>query len=339
MKHAIKLRAMHSVYTQLKLNIKMDLFLFLLLGLLFFSWGLEQLESSSLRFNTTDDFHSILKAEVITIKPECQRKCGDLTVPYPFGIISKGLNCSIDPSFDITCNSSFNPPKAFIQTGNLEVYDISNTEMRISTFVSYKCYSQSGKFIPEEQSWYVSLAGTSYHYSDANVFTIVGCDDFASIYNDRNSNYRKGCMTTCSNIVEVTGNECYGSGCCQVSVNVEKYFEIYLSSDYNHTFGVSSFNRCGYAFLGEKSSFKFRGTSDLNDTTFVNRTEANVPIVLDWAIGNKSCSKAIKDPDSYACKDANSNCIDHIRSSGYLCSCKDGYEGNPYLSSGCHGNN
>ncbi|XP_074351065.1 wall-associated receptor kinase 1-like isoform X2 [Apium graveolens] len=314
----------------------MHLFLSLLLGLLYISWGSEQLESSSLRFNTTDDFHSILKAQVITIKPECQSKCGDLTVPYPFGIISEALNCSIDPSFDITCNNSFYPPKAFLRTSNIEVYDISNAELKISTFVSYRCYDQSGKIVDGGQTWSVSLAGTSYRYSDENVFTIVGCDDFASIYNDKNSKYRKGCMTTCSNIEEVTGNECYGSGCCQVSVNVEKYFEIYLSSDYNHTYGVSSFNRCGYAFLGEKSSFKFRGTSDLNDTDFANRTAANVPIVLDWAIGNKNCSEAIKDPDSYACRDANSDCSDQIQSGGYLCGCKEGYEGNPYLSSGCH---
>ncbi|XP_074353485.1 wall-associated receptor kinase 1-like [Apium graveolens] len=313
----------------------MHLFLSLLLGLLYISWGSEQLESSSLRFNTTDDFHSILKAQVITIKPECQSKCGDLTVPYPFGIISEALNCSIDPSFDITCNNSFYPPKAFIQTGNIEVYDISNTELRISTAISYQCYNQSGKILDGGQSWTVTLT-SPYRYSDTNWFTIVGCDDFASIYNDPDSAYRKGCMTTCSETAEVTENECSGSGCCQVSVNLEKYFRLYLSSDYNHTYGVSSFNRCGYAFLGEKSSFKFRGTSDLNDTDFANRTAANVPIVLDWAIGNKNCSEAIKDPDSYACRDANSDCSDQFQSGGYLCGCKEGYEGNPYLSLGCH---
>ncbi|PIA65109.1 hypothetical protein AQUCO_00100535v1 [Aquilegia coerulea] len=45
------------------------------------------------------------------MKPGCQSQCRDITIPYPFGI---GPNCSIDAWADINCNTTFNPPKAFI---------------------------------------------------------------------------------------------------------------------------------------------------------------------------------------------------------------------------------
>ncbi|WOG96043.1 hypothetical protein DCAR_0415373 [Daucus carota subsp. sativus] len=306
--------------------------LFFLVVLLHFSFGLKQLESTTLSFNTTDAKHSIRMAKNITIEPKCQSKCGDLTVPYPFGIVSKGLKCSIDPSFDITCNNSFNPPKAFIQTGNIQVYDISDTELRVSTFMSSRCYNQPGFLNYTEARVNVE---PPYIYSDANVFTVVGCDDFGSLFRDVNSVSRKGCMTTCDDAEDVDKDECSGNGCCQTSVNLDKYFRIGLSSDFNHTYNVSSFNPCGYAFLGEKDKFKFQGTSDLNDPDFRNRTKANVPIVLDWGIGKNNCIEAQKDQASYACKHENSDCINGSRSGGYRCICRDGYEGNPYLSPGC----
>ncbi|KAI3864359.1 hypothetical protein MKX03_024200 [Papaver bracteatum] len=60
-----------------------------------------------------------------------------------------------------------------------------------------------------------------------------------------------------------------------------------------------------------------------------------VPVVLDWAIGHKTCEAAQVNPTTYACQN-NSDCTDKINGNlGYRCTCRDGYEGNPYLSPGC----
>lgn len=276
-----------------------------------------------------------MQPEIIT-KPGCQSKCGNVTVPYPFGILSDGLSCSINPLFDITCNNTFNPPKAFIRDGNLEVFDISDSELRISTFVTSKCYDESGGVI-DGISHTTTLEGSSYTYSNANVLVVVGCDDYTYLFNSKDSFLPKGCITTCQNIEEVHENQCSGIGCCQVSINLQQYMEFRIESFKNHT-DVSSFNNCGYTFLGERSGFKFLGKSDLNDTNFQNRTQDNVRVVLDWVTGSENCIEAAKDPKSYACIGPNSNCITGTRSGvdrGYRCSCKDGYEGNPYLSPGC----
>ncbi|WMV44993.1 hypothetical protein MTR67_038378 [Solanum verrucosum] len=106
-----------------------------------------------------------------------------------------------------------------------------------------------------------------------------------------------------------------------------------MVSPSNHT-KVWSFNPCGYAFLGEASRFHFRGLKDLNDTDFVERIIDNVPIVLDWTIGNLTCVEA-KKRKNYACL-VNSQCVDsHTDIGGYRCKCNPGYEGNPYISPGC----
>ncbi|KAK2976036.1 hypothetical protein RJ640_029909, partial [Escallonia rubra] len=59
---------------------------------------------------------------VSLVKPNCQDKCGNITIPYPFGI---GTNCSANETFMITCNTSFNPAKPFITSINMEVLEIS----------------------------------------------------------------------------------------------------------------------------------------------------------------------------------------------------------------------
>ncbi|KAL8146598.1 wall-associated receptor kinase 2-like [Apium graveolens] len=307
------------------------------------AWGLQALESVSLGENTP--FEGSTNYTIMNVgdfaKPGCPTHCGDLKVPYPFGIISnenEDRNCSFNSGFAITCNTSTNPPKAFVQKGNIRIFNISDQELRISNVMAEKCYDQSG-FEYKGFSAYTNLAGTPYTFSDSNVFTVVGCDDYGQIYQAGDDyDLPKGCSTTCRDAEEVREGECLGTGCCQVSVNFLKYFDVYLSSYNNHTIkNTTSFDPCGYAFFGEKDKFNFGGLSDLKDAAFKNRTKAAVPIVLDWVIvENKTCAQADQDPHSFACRYNNSHCSDADKiSGGYRCSCDEGYEGNPYLSPGC----
>ena len=55
-------------------------------------------------------------------KPGCHDRCGNVSIPYPFGT---GDDCYYDSKFLITCNHTFNPPKAFLGNGSLEVTEIT----------------------------------------------------------------------------------------------------------------------------------------------------------------------------------------------------------------------
>ncbi|XP_011077536.1 wall-associated receptor kinase 2 [Sesamum indicum] len=266
-----------------------------------------------------------------TAKPGCQTKCGNLTVPYPFGI---GLNsgCSIGPWFDVKCDNSSSPPKPFIATGNLEIVDISDDQVRIKNWVAARCYTETGN-ITRQNIIAINFTSTPYSFSDSNRFTVVGCDDLAVIVGSSGRNFTSGCLSLCSQSSDIIDGFCTGIGCCQVPMPKGlKTFSSALASLNNHTM-IHSFDPCGYAFIGDQERFQFR-TSDLQDTDFQNRTIQNVPIVIDWAIGNGTCDEAKKSAD-FACRE-NSVCIGSDTGlGGYRCNCSEGYEGNPYLSPGC----
>ncbi|KAL2479432.1 Wall-associated receptor kinase 2 [Abeliophyllum distichum] len=256
--------------------------------------------------NKTVDTYNIAKGATIT-KPGCPRQCGNLTVPYPFGI-GRGSGCGIGEWFELNCSYAFNPPRAFL--GTIRIYEISDNQMRISNVMARTCYDRSGAvtFVNTASS---DITKTPFSYSKLNRFTVVGCDDFALITGGGNRNFTSGCFSLCSKAEDVLDGYCSGIGCCQTSVPKGlKFYLTSLSSLKNHT-RVSSFDPCSYAFVGEQERFIFGGAKDLSDPNFMQRTLATVPI-------------------------GNSNCVDSDTDlGGYRCSCNGGYEGNPYLDPGC----
>ncbi|GFQ00506.1 wall-associated receptor kinase 2 [Phtheirospermum japonicum] len=273
---------------------------------------------------------TLTQAQTIS-KPNCPNKCGNLTVPYPFGI-GIGAGCALNSDFEVNCNASFSPPKPFIRRGNLEILRISDNQIRIKNWVAATCYDQFGNVTRENRAW-INLGTTPFAFSDVNKFTIVGCDEFALIAGSDGRNFTSGCVSLCSSSQDLIEGDCSGIGCCQTAIPKGlKSFNANLGTLYSHA-RISSFNPCGYAFLGDPESYEFSAT-DLNDTGFQNRTIENVPVVLEWAIGAQNCSEAGR-LNGFACL-GNSVCVDSETGlGGYRCSCLEGYNGNPYLSPGC----
>ncbi|XP_024968145.1 wall-associated receptor kinase 2-like [Cynara cardunculus var. scolymus] len=297
--------------------------------LFFFLFGLAITVSVSQTNTTVGDAASITKVTNVS-KPGCQRQCGNLTIPYPFGI---GPGCFMSDWFEITCNTTFNPHKPFI--GGLEILDISDSTFRAANKVASKCYDQHGN-ITEDHPVYTSLGWTSpFTFSQQNQFTLIGCDDFALFMGPLDANFTCGCIALCSRPEEVVNGSCSGVGCCQTSIpkGTKYYYTSVNSMVSNHT-SIWSFDPCTYSFMGEKERFTFNGVSDFMDPNFKNRTRASVPLLVDWVIGNLSCREATS-AGVLGCQ-ANSECIDSDTGiPGYRCSCNQGYQGQPYLDPGC----
>ncbi|RZC66170.1 hypothetical protein C5167_009859 [Papaver somniferum] len=287
-------------------------------------------------------------------KPGCQSTCGDVSIPYPFGMISSSSDseCSIDSAlgsygFTINCNATYDPPKPFLLSGagfaqqffvlmsgaiefDLEILSISESEIRLKTWQTTTCYSKSGVLVTYSRDYvYVNFSGSPFTFSETkNRVFAVGCHTSAfAITADHVKNYTRRCVPKCDsreNVLDQEGS-CTGSGCCKIELPKGQTSFIGLAtSPHNHT-EVWSFNPCSSIFMAEQDLYNLQGNKDVP-----------IPVVLNWAIGKKTCEEAQKDLAAFAChQDYNSSCINSDNGLGYLCSCNKGYEGNPYFSPGC----
>ncbi|KAF6174188.1 hypothetical protein GIB67_033720 [Kingdonia uniflora] len=264
----------------------------------------------------------------------CQSTCGDVSIPYPFGI---GVGCYQNSELALECNKSFTPPRLLL--GNIPVRNISllSGTMTIAFLVSFNCYNKdgtsSGKF-----SQKMTLASLFTFSDTRNKLTAIGCDTYAVMSDGSGDIFQSGCISFCQNSDNVVEGSCSSIGCCQTAIPMGlKTLNVSLSSFYNHS-NSWAYNPCSYAFLADSEQFKF-SRSDLKNFTGIGPeidNQISFLAVLDWVVGNETCEKAQTNLTSYACGD-NSYCDDYHNTNGYRCTCPYGYEGNPYLANGCQG--
>ncbi|RZC45796.1 hypothetical protein C5167_038760 [Papaver somniferum] len=246
-------------------------------------------------------------------KPGCQAKCGNVSIPYPFGITIGGdddnrgaAGCSIHGvgyGYNINCNTSYVPPKAFIGTGNLEILSISETEIRIKNVVATLCYDMSGDLVLDDQNNQMvtsNLKSTPFTYSNTkNRLFAIGCNSGGALlgWDQLGKNYSSQCVSMCSSKEDVKEGSCNGNGCCQSTIPKGiKNFSLGLVRIANTT--ILSFNPCSYTFLADHEQYTF-SASDLQADSKVRE----IPHVLDWAIGSRTCEEAQKNSATYACQE------------------------------------
>ncbi|KAI3944889.1 hypothetical protein MKW92_041119 [Papaver armeniacum] len=145
--------------------------------------------------------------------------------------------------------------------------------------------------------------------------------------------YSSQCLSMCNGREDVHEGSCNGNGCCQSTIQdgMKNITTIVLRGENTTNTSFLSFDSCSYAFVAEHEQFTFQASDLLSITKAVN-----IPVVLDWAISNKTCEEAKKDPTTFACQE-NTYCINSDNNPGYRCTCFEGYKGNAYLSPGCQG--
>ena len=255
-------------------------------------------------------------------KPGCKEKCGDIDIPYPFGIGSAG--CYFDEWFEVTCdNSTHHPPKPFLKKMNVEVLNVSLDHGTIRVNNPVLIYENCNRkpSSNETQSW----EGGPFSFCDTSTrFTAVGCSALA--YISQNDSVIGGCMSFCKK--GITGSSCYGLECCQTQIPPGlQSFNVSLSN-------FDDEDECMYAFMVDHLWF----SENVKDPHKV-KDMGYVQAVLDWRIYNSTCNASTSNLNTSASVcGSNARCSpDTTLASSLTCRCQQGYKGNPYLPQGCQG--
>ncbi|KAM0959169.1 hypothetical protein EV1_024176 [Malus domestica] len=259
--------------------------------------------------------------------PDCQAQCGSVTIPYPFGI---GPNCYLDEWFSISCNDTYNPSKPFLNSTKLEVLNVS---MELGTVrVNYPAKSTCGDM---SSAYVMSLEGGPFVFSQSkNRFTAVGCNNLA-LMTMVNGSTIGGCLSFCRSGLTASSSTCNGIDCCQTTIPSD--LQVFNTTIESVETGEPT-EGCKYAFLVDRQWFENEGLRKASDIQNMD----SLPVVLEWRIDRRTydslaTNKSIAFNNSTVCESGsfvNSTSFSN-KNSMVRCSCKRGYEGNPYLPDGC----
>uniref|UniRef100_A0ACD6AJ13 Uncharacterized protein n=1 Tax=Avena sativa TaxID=4498 RepID=A0ACD6AJ13_AVESA len=242
----------------------------------------------------------------------CSTLCGNVSVPYPFGI---GPPSCYLPGFNLTCDTSQHPPRLLLGAdGTLRVVDISlrnNTVGIIRTGPLYGMDGQDG-LVDSFNSFFMDQHDEiPYSLSTRNELVLMGCSVRAVVYSGHGNRVvvLSGCSTFCSSgnynddTYDVNGDDdgyCYGDGCCKARISMSndgmpteffvRWIDYASSADKTLPPAYGLIAMEGWFDehrVAKKVRREFKRRRSSSSTTIISAVlleQLEVPMVLDWEI-------------------------------------------------------
>ena len=261
-------------------------------------------------------------------KPGCESHCGNVSIPYPFGIGSP--RCFIDKWFQIFCRNSTTPFLRLTEAQELEVLQIELEKGTVKVRNPITFWNCGQRPVQEA----ANLTKTPFVFSQKkNRFTAVSCDILAIMKSATDGNHSKtvgACMSICDNSSAERETSCNGMNCCQTTIPMN--LKVFTTEFVTERRG----EKCMYAFLVDQDWFQVSRSGKFSDIYEME----NVPVVLEWQIYNWTMKEfgpfilETKNGTNSLSKFTNSYCklldTDGARPP-VQCFCRPGFEGNPYI--------
>ena len=261
--------------------------------------------------------------------PGCKDICGNVSIPYPFGMTTAG--CYLNDWFRINCTGKGSSARAFLPRINMEVLEINITNpYRNDLYISFEPSIVRVKMpiiisanctCTGPSNGGVNMTGSPFYFSSyRNKFISVGCNNMA-LMTGIDPTVLVGCNSDCDTKTMIEREaKCSGFNCCQTTVpSGNQVFNVTFKSKNGKNNG--SKNR-KYAFLAEEEWFD----SNITNPSYEVPLLEYVPVALEWTVSN------FTDMNSTEADRRKVNCYE-----GRQYYCRYGYEGNPYLNTGCQG--
>ncbi|CAN0916285.1 Wall-associated receptor kinase-like 8 [Linum grandiflorum] len=248
----------------------------------------------------------------VLARPGCQSQCGNVQIPFPFGIQT---GCYLHKWYEITCHTNHTLPRAYLNHIQLQVENISVETGTL--LVKFPTIANCHHSINRQ----VNLGGSPFFLSPSrNRLTAVGCGSLALM--SLKSSAVGGCIS-----------------CCQTNIpsNLQVFNATLSYVKKGKIWRQGDNPECTkFAYLVDINWFR-----SANLSPYAVGRRQHVRVVLDWKLDRKSYRMIQKriplgDYSTYRCKSLNVTPKKSLRHMHLVqCSCKLGFQGNPYLEHGC----
>ncbi|TVU05255.1 hypothetical protein EJB05_48413, partial [Eragrostis curvula] len=140
----------------------------------------------------------VLAAAAATVQENnCTRSCGNISIPYPFGVEP---GCYHASGFNLTCDHSYRPPKLFLGDGTVEVLEISAPSSTVSINSSFVKFTDNHDGRTANGTWGGGLpkGGPFFLSADlANSVAVVGCEVQVDLRGGDNNDLLASCFAMC----------------------------------------------------------------------------------------------------------------------------------------------